>query len=89
MASQMVSVRFPNGESEFRITAETPKVGDTLMRGEDEWRVSDIGADENGRAIVILGPLDGGTVVTLAPLAGGTMELGAGGAGIPREPPHV
>jgi hypothetical protein len=86
MASQMVSIRFPTGESEFRITAETPQVGDTLKRGDDEWLVSDIGADENGRAIVILGPLDGGTVVTFTPPAGGTTELGASGAGIPRAP---
>jgi hypothetical protein len=74
MASQMVSVRFPTGESEFRITAEAPKVGDTLKRGDDEWQVSEIGTDENGRAVVTLGPI-GGTPT----------ELGANGAGVARE----
>lgn len=74
MASQLVSVRFPTGESEFRITAAAPKVGDTLKRGADEWQVSDVGTDENGRAVVTLGPLDGSTT-----------ELGASGAGIPRD----
>jgi len=69
-----VSVRFPTGESEFRITAETPKVGDTLQRGDEEWEVSDVGTDENGRAVVTLGPVDGRTT-----------ELGASGAGIPQE----
>ena len=73
MASQVVSVRFPTGESEFRITAEAPKVGDTLRRGDEEWRVSDIGTDENGRALVTLGRIETGTT-----------QLGASGAGVPR-----
>lgn len=73
MASQVVSVRFPTGESEFRITAEAPKVGDTLRRGDEEWRVSDIGSDENGRALVTLGRIEEGTT-----------QLGASGAGVPR-----
>jgi hypothetical protein len=54
MASQMVSVRFPTGESEFRITAEPPEVGDTFKRGDAEWRVSYVDADENERAVVTL-----------------------------------
>jgi hypothetical protein len=75
MASQLVSVRFPTGESEFRITAEPPKVGDTLGRGGDEWQVSDVGTDENGRA-----------VVTLGSVRESNQPLGASGAGIPRQP---
>ena len=77
MASQLVSVRFPTGESEFRITAEAPKVGDTLKRGDEEWPVSDVGTDENGTTIVRLGPPEDSTT-----------ELGASGAGIAPEP-HV
>lgn len=71
VASQMVSVRFPDGESEFRITAEPPKIGDTFMRGDVEWRVSDVHADENERA-----------VVTLVAAEGWTTALGVSGAGI-------
>ena len=74
MASQLVSVRFPTGESEFRITAETPKAGDTLQRGDEEWEVSDVGTDENGRTVVTLGQVDEKTT-----------ELGASGAGIAQE----
>ena len=72
MASQMVSVRFPSGESEFRITAEPPKVGDTFKRGNVEWRASRVDADENERA-----------VVTLVAAEGWMTPLGASGAGIP------
>ena len=54
MASQMVSVRFPSGESEDHMTAEPPKIGDTLMRGDVAWRVSDVQADENDRVVVTL-----------------------------------
>ena len=75
MASQMVTVRFPAGESEFRMTAEPPKVGDTFMRGDVEWRVSDVEADENDRA-----------VVTLVAAAGWITALGASGAGIGPDP---
>lgn len=74
MASQLVSVRFPTGESEFRITAEAPKVGDTLKQGDEEWPVSAVGTDENGRAVVTLGQPDERTT-----------ELGASGAGIAPE----
>lgn len=75
MASQMVSVRFPDGDSEFRITAETPKIGDTFMRGDVEWRVSDVDADVNERA-----------VVTLVAAEGWITALGASGAGIGSDP---
>jgi hypothetical protein len=74
MASQLVSVRFPTGESEFRITAEVPKLGDTLTRGDEEWPVSHVGTDEND-----------GTIVTLGQVGERTTELGASGAGIPPE----
>jgi hypothetical protein len=50
----------------------TVKVGDILMRGDDEWRVTDIGTDQNGESVVTLGSVDEGTT-----------ELGASGAGIP------
>ena len=67
----MVSVRFPTGESEFHIRAEPPKIGDTFMRGDVAWRVSDVEADENDRA-----------VVTLVAAEGWITALGASGAGI-------
>jgi hypothetical protein len=72
----MVSVRFPTGEREFRMTAEAPKVGDTLKRGDDEWPVSDVRADEYGRAVLTLGSMEPRT----------TEELGASGAGVPLGP---
>jgi hypothetical protein len=82
MASQMVSVKFPTGETESHITADVPKVGETFKRGDSEWHVIDVAADEHGRAVVTLGPIEGG-VLTLTSLDGGTTGLGASGAGIP------
>ena len=51
------------------MTAEPPKIGDTLMRGDVEWRVSDVEADGNDRA-----------VVTLVAAEGWIPALGASGA---------
>jgi hypothetical protein len=73
MASQLVSVRFPSGETEFRITAEPPNLGDVLTRGDVEWLIQDIAADENG-----------GAVVTLVPVIREVIELDAGAAGTAR-----
>jgi hypothetical protein len=75
MPSQMVVVRYPTGESEFRIVAEEPMVGEALQRGHDEWQIIDVGRDENESFVVTLGPREGKT-----------KELGASGAGIPGHP---
>ena len=75
MPSQMVIVRYPTGESEFRILAEAPTVGDKLKRGNDEWRVIDVGRDENDTFLVALGPREGSSP-----------GLGASAAVIPGHP---
>ena len=59
MPSQMIIVRYPTGESEFRIVAEEPMVGETLQRGNDEWQIIDVGRDENESCLVTLGPREG------------------------------
>jgi hypothetical protein len=75
MASQMVIVRFPSGETEFQMTAEAPKVGDMVRRGGNEWQVEEVGADENDRV-----------VVTLAPAIKLMNKLDSSGAGVARLP---
>lgn len=75
MPSQMVIVKYATGESEFRMLAEPPRVGDMLRRGDDEWHVIDVRRDENDVLLVSLGPLEG--------LA---TDLGASAAGIPGHP---
>ena len=72
MASQLVFLRFPTGESESRITADAPMIGETFKRGDAEWRASAVDWDENERAVVTLVAVDGSTTI-----------LGASGAGIP------
>jgi hypothetical protein len=72
MASQLVFLRFPTGESESRITPDSPVIGETFRRGDAEWRASAVDWDENERAVVTLVAVDGSTTI-----------LGASGAGIP------
>ena len=59
MSSQIaVHVRFPSGFSEISYATEAPKVGDTLKRGKDEWRVIAVETAHNGSTVVTLGPVE-------------------------------
>jgi hypothetical protein len=75
MPSQMVTVRYPSGESEFRIFAEAPRVGDQLQRGREDWHVIDVRRDENDSFLVTLGPVEGSAT-----------GIGASAAGVPEHP---
>lgn len=61
MDSQLLlTVRFPEGLTEFTLAAQTPNVGDTLKRGSDEWKVIAVEIDDGGENVVVaLAPIDG------------------------------
>jgi len=52
-------MRFPQGETEFRLLEAAPLVGDILKRGNDEWRVSSVATDTYGQTAVTLEPGSG------------------------------
>jgi hypothetical protein len=59
--SELVMFRYPTGTPEYRLGTATPKVGDTLKRGDDEWRVARVETDSEGNTIVTLAPPEYGT----------------------------
>jgi hypothetical protein len=54
MASGSVVVRFPNGDSEYRLTQKVPEVGDALKANGDTWVVTEVTEDRDGSAVVTL-----------------------------------
>ena len=54
MDSQVLTIRYPEGVSEFRLGASTPRVGDELKRGDDEWQVIAVDTDSHGNTVVTL-----------------------------------
>jgi hypothetical protein len=60
-SSRMVCIRYPDGMAEFSSAAETPAVGDMVMRGGEKWPVVHVDADGFGNPVVTLGRLDGET----------------------------
>jgi hypothetical protein len=54
VSSQVITLRFPH-ETELRFgEGAAPKVGDTLKRGDDEWRVVAVESDKTGTVVVTL-----------------------------------
>ena len=53
--SDLLTVRYPSGAKEFRMSDNAPEVGDVLRRNGDNWVVEKVHDD------------DGNTVVTLRP----------------------
>jgi hypothetical protein len=62
MGTDLLSVRFPEGSTEFTFAAHAPRVGDRLKRGDQEWVVLAVETDANGNTVVSLGPADGKTI---------------------------
>jgi hypothetical protein len=54
--SGLLTVRFPSGETEFRMSDEAPDVGDTLKRNGDNWIVEEVTKADDGTSVVTLRP---------------------------------
>ena len=56
MSSAVVTVRLPNGETEFRYTKEPPEPGDRMKCRGTDWTVAHVTKTADGRATVTLMP---------------------------------
>ena len=56
MSSDLLTVRFPSGETEFRMSEKPPSVGDVLKRNGDHWIVEEVTPSEDGTTLVTLRP---------------------------------
>ena len=54
--SDLLTVRYPSGETEFRMRDKDPQVGDILTRNGDNWIVEAVTEAENGSTLVTLRP---------------------------------
>ncbi len=54
--SDLLTVRYPSGETEFRMHDKDPQVGDVLTRNGDNWIVEAVTEAENGSTLVTLRP---------------------------------
>jgi hypothetical protein len=54
--SDLFTVRYPSGETEFRMRDNEPQVGDVLTRNGDNWVVEAVTEAENGSTLVTLRP---------------------------------
>ena len=54
--SDLLTVRFPSGATEFRMTDTSPEVGDVLTRNGDTWVVDAVIPSEDGTTVVALRP---------------------------------
>jgi hypothetical protein len=54
--SALVTVRFPSGETEFRMSEKSLKVGETLKRNGDNWIVEEVTDGDDGSTVVTLRP---------------------------------
>ena len=54
--SALLTVRYPSGATEFRMSEDAPDVGDTLKRNGDTWIVEDVTEADDGTSVVTLRP---------------------------------
>ena len=54
--SALLTVRYPSGATEFRMSDDAPDVGDTLKRNGDNWIVEEVTQAEDGTSVVTLRP---------------------------------
>lgn len=55
MSSSVVTFRFPNGDTEYRLGDPTaPLAGELLRRGDDVWLVEQVAQGNDGSALVTL-----------------------------------
>lgn len=55
LVSDLLTVRYPSGDTEFRMSESAPKVGDVLKRNGDNWIVDEV-VETNGGIQVTLRP---------------------------------
>jgi len=55
--SELLTVRFPSGATEFRMSDDAPAVGDILKRNGDNWIVEEVGKTDDGSTVVTLTPM--------------------------------
>ena len=51
--SALITVRFPSGETEHRMSDHAPRVGDVLKRNGSSWVVDEV-VEEDGASVVTL-----------------------------------
>ena len=54
--SDLLTVRFPSGATEYRMSETSPEVGDVLDRNGDAWVVEAVIPSEDGTTVVALRP---------------------------------
>jgi hypothetical protein len=54
--SDLLTVRYPSGVKEFRMSDQAPDVGDVLKRNGDNWLVERVHEDDDGNTVVTLRP---------------------------------
>jgi hypothetical protein len=51
--SDLLTVRYPTGAKEFRMSDKAPRVGDVLKRNGDNWIVEEIVETEEGSQVTL------------------------------------
>jgi hypothetical protein len=54
--SDLLTLRYPSGDKEFRMSDKAPEKGDVLRRNGDNWVVEKVHEDEDGKTVVTLLP---------------------------------
>ena len=54
--SDLLTLRYPSGAKEFRMSEKAPEKGDVLRRNGDNWVVEKVHDDEDGNTLVTLRP---------------------------------
>ena len=50
--SELLTVRFPSGATDFRMSDDAPGVGEILRRKGDTWIVEEIASSDDGTTVV-------------------------------------
>ena len=72
VASESITIRFPNGDWEYRVTERVPEIGDTLARQGHTWKVVAVteSLDEHRVITMASAPEDGdGSLRRSSPVA--------------------
>ena len=54
--SDLLTVRYTTGATEFRVSDKAPDVGDVLKRNGDNWVVEEVDQGDDGSTVVKLRP---------------------------------
>ena len=53
-STTMTTFRFPTGESEYRLSATVPQIGEVVQRNDETWFVATVEASHDGSMVVTL-----------------------------------